>query len=103
MSSGILKGIAILIVTFGDNIKDDVFKEKVGAYSSREISRLAKERKAGSMGFAEAMMIAYNRKAKKGLSWAKLYSGKKDLPPDVEADMEYEEEEEHRQEVWVYK
>ena len=103
LSSGILKGIAILIVTFGDNIKDDVFKEKVGAYSSREISRLAKERKAGSMGFAEAMMIAYNRKAKKGLSWAKLYSGKKDLPPDVEADMEYEEEEEHRQEVWVYK
>ena len=103
LSSGILKGIAILIVTFGDNIKDDVFKEKVGTYSSREISRLAKERKAGSMGFAEAMMIAYNRKAKKGLSWAKLYSGKKDLPPDVEADMEYEEEEEHRQEVWVYK
>ena len=103
LSSGILKGIAILIVTFGDNIKDDVFKEKVGAYSSREISRLAKERKAGSMGFAEAMMIAYNRKAKKGLSWAKLYSGKKDMPPDVEADMEYEEEEEHRQEVWVYR
>ena len=103
LSSGILKGIAILIVTFGDNIKDDVFKEKVGAYSSREISRLAKERKAGSMGFAEAMMIAYNRKAKKGLSWAKLYSGKKDLPPDVEADMEYEEEEEHRQEVWEYR
>ncbi len=103
LSSGILKGIAILIVTFGDNIKDDVFKEKVGTYSSREISRLAKERKAGSMGFAEAMMIAYNRKAKKGLSWAKLYSGKKDMPPDVEADMEYEEEEEHRQEVWVYR
>ena len=103
LSSGILKGIAILIVTFGDNIKDDVFKEKVGAYSSREISRLAKERKAGSMGFAEAMMIAYNRKTKKGLSWAKLYSGKKDMPPDVEADMEYEEEEEHRQEVWVYR
>ena len=46
LSSGILKGIAILIVTFGDNIKDDVFKEKVGTYSSREISRLAKERKA---------------------------------------------------------
>ncbi len=103
LSSGILKGIAILIATFGDSLKDDVFKEKVGAYSSREISRLAKERKAGSMGFAEAMMIAYNRKTKKGLSWAKLYSGKKDMPPDVEADMEYEEEEEHRQEVWVYR
>ena len=92
-----------MIAAFGDTLKDDVFKEKVGVYSSREISRLAKERKAGSMGFAEAMLIAYNRKAKKGLSWAKLYYGKKDLPPDVEADMEYEEEEEHRQEVWEYK
>ncbi len=103
LSSGILKGIAILIAAFGDGLRDDVFKEKVGAYSSREISRLAKERKAGSMGFAEAMMIAYNRKVKKGLSWAKLYSGKKALPPDIEADMENEDEEEYSQEVWEYK
>ncbi|SFE89183.1 DUF6551 family protein [Succiniclasticum ruminis] len=99
LSSGILKGIAILIAAFGDTLRDDVFKEKVGAYSSREISRLAKERKAGSMGFAEAMMIAYNRKVKKGLSWVKLYSGKKALPPDIEADMENEDEEEYSQEV----
>ncbi len=102
LSSGILKGIAIMIAAFGDTLKDDVFKEKVGVYSSREISRLAKERKAGSMGYAEAMMIAYNRKAKKGLSWSKLYSGKKGLPPDAETDMEYEEDEEYRQEVWKY-
>ena len=99
LSSGILKGIAILIVAFGDGLRDDVFKEKVGAYSSREISRLAKERKAGSMGYAEAMMIAYNRKAKKGLSWSKLYSGRKVLPPDAEKDMEYEEDEEYQQET----
>ena len=100
LSSGILKGIAILIAAFGDTLRDDVFKEKVGAYSSREISRLAKERKAGAMGYAEAMMIAYNRKAKKGLSWAKLYSGRKGLPPEAEADMEEGEEEEYQQEIW---
>ena len=100
LSSGILKGIAILIAAFGDTLRDDVFKEKVGAYSSREISRLAKERKAGAMGYAEAMMIAYNRKAKKGLSWAKLYSGRKSLPPEAEADMEEGEEEEYQQEIW---
>ena len=102
LSSGILKGIAILIVTFGDNIKDDVFKEKVGAYSSREISRLAKERKAGSMGFAEAMMIAYNRKAKKGLSWSRLYAGKKNLAAEAEFDEETEGEEEYQQETLDY-
>lgn len=102
LSSGILKGIAILIAAFGETLRDDVFKEKVGAYSSREISRLAKERKAGAMGYAEAMMIAYNRKAKKGLSWSKLYSGKKGLPPEVEADTDYEEGEEYQQEIWKY-
>ena len=84
LSSGILKGIAKLVVAFGDSLRDDVFKEKVGVYSAREISRLARERKAGSMGYAEAMLIAYNRKTKKGLSWSKLYSGKKRLTDDAD-------------------
>ena len=89
--SGILKGIAILVAVFDDSLRDDIFKEKVGIYSSRDITRLAKERKAGSMGYAEAMLIAYNRKCKKGLSWSKLYSGrkKKTDEPGVE---EYAEE-----------
>ena len=104
LSSGILKGIAILIATYGDNLRDDVFKEKVGFCSSREISRLARERKAGSVGFAEAMLIAYNRKAKKGLSWSKLYSGRKRLPIDEDFDTEEEEQEgeEYRQETLDY-
>ena len=102
LSSGILKGIAILIATFGDILKDDVFKDKVGAYSSREISRLAKERKVGSMGYAEAMMIAYNRKAKKGLSWSKLYAGKKNLSMYAEYDEDAEEGEEYQQETLDY-
>lgn len=44
-----------LIVAYEDGLKDDMFVEKVGRSSPREIGRIAKERKAGSMGYAEAM------------------------------------------------
>lgn len=73
LTANMLKGIALLIVAFGDTMKDDVFKEKVGTFSSKEISRTAKERKAGSQGYAEAMLIAYNKKMKAPLKWSKLY------------------------------
>ena len=76
LCAGMLKGIAKLIVAFGEEIRDDVFKEKVGAKTAREICRLAKERKAGATGYAEAMLIAYNYKTRKGLDWAYLYTGK---------------------------
>ncbi|SFE16756.1 DUF6551 family protein [Succiniclasticum ruminis] len=99
LSSGILKGIAILVAVFGDSLRDDIFKEKVGVYSSRDITRLAKERKAGSMGYAEAMLIAYNRKSKKGLSWAKLYSGRKKQTDEAGFEEYAEEEETNDQEA----
>lgn len=86
LSSNMLKGIARLIIAFGDSLRDDLFKEKVGSYSSREIGRTAKERKAGSLGYAEAMLIAYNRKMKNGLKWSKLYTNKSDVPDDIELD-----------------
>ena len=59
---------------------DDEFKDKAGVFSAREIGRTAKERKAGSLGYAEAMLIAYNKKMKSALRWSKLYSNKSDLP-----------------------
>ena len=64
-----------MICAFGDEIKDEAFKEKVGRCSVREISRLARERKAGSIGYAEAMLIQYNRKngSNASLKWAGLY------------------------------
>jgi hypothetical protein len=74
LAAGMLKGIAHLIVAFGDTMRDDIFKEKVGAFSVREIVRTAKERKAGSIGYAEAMLIAYNKKMKSALKWSKLYT-----------------------------
>lgn len=48
------------------------------------------------------MLIAYNRKTKKGLSWSKLYSGRKKPPMDEDFDMIEEEEEEYQQEDLEY-
>ena len=36
-------------------LKDELFKERVGATSVKQLTRNAKERRPGSMGFAEAM------------------------------------------------
>ena len=73
-TSNMLRGISLMVVAFGDTMKDDTFKDKVGIYSARDISRTAKERKAGSIGYAEAMLVAYNKKLKAGLRWSKLYT-----------------------------
>lgn len=75
-SANMLNGIARLISAYGDTMKDDVFKEKASNYSIKEISRTAKERHAGSLGYAEALLIYYNKKMKAPLHWGNLYSGK---------------------------
>lgn len=77
LSSNMLKGIARLIVAFGDKLRDDLFKHKVGIYSAKDITRTAKERASGSMGYAEALLLAYNKKMRYPLRWANLYSNKK--------------------------
>lgn len=63
-SANILNGITKLISVFGDQLNDEIFKEKVGAVSVKQLVRTAKERHAGSMGYAEAMLIEYNGKKK---------------------------------------
>ena len=75
-SGNIMTGVAKLIYSFGDSIKDDMFKEKLGEISIKEITKTAKERRAGSLGYAEAMLIYYNKKLKGGLKWGLLYSNK---------------------------
>ena len=55
---------------------DEVFKEKLGAISIKTLTRIAKDRRAGAMGFAEAMVLEYNGKKKFSpyrLSINKLY------------------------------
>ena len=76
-TSGILKGIAKLIDAYGDELKEDAFIERLSRVSPKEIIRTAKERRAGSMGYAEAMLIYYNKKTRYTLSWEKLYAHRK--------------------------
>lgn len=76
-SANILNGIAKLVAAFGDQLNDEIFKEKVGAVSVKQLVRTAKDRRAGSMGFAEAMLIEYNGKKKspaQRLSMNKLHA-----------------------------
>ena len=91
LNANMLKGIARMIVAFGDTMKDDLFKEKVGVYSARDIGRTAKERKAGSQGYAEAMLIAYNKKMKMPLRWEKLYKTSHRLNEENYNNFEFEE------------
>ena len=72
-SGNMLKGIARLVACYGEAIDDEIFKDKVGALSVKQIGRNAKERRAGSLGYAEALFIAYNTKCKKPLRFTKLY------------------------------
>ncbi|MDO4166102.1 MAG: hypothetical protein Q4D32_01725 [Eubacteriales bacterium] len=74
-SSNMLSGVARLIYCFGDALKDELFKEKLGLFSVKELTRTARDRRSGSMGFSEAMLIAYNKKNQKNaLQISKLYN-----------------------------
>ena len=76
LSGNMLMGIARIIVAYGDSLKEDVFKDHLGKLSVKSIIRTAKERRPGAMGFAEAMMLAYNNRNKYRLSLRTLYGGK---------------------------
>lgn len=87
-SANILKAIAKMIVTYGDQLREDVFKEKVGQLTVKALTRQAKDRGSGSIGFAEVMVLTYNRKCKYRLSMQKLYGSRKHS-----SNIAYEEEE----------
>ena len=97
LCANFLNGVARLVNTYGDKLKDELFKERVGATSVKQLTRNAKERRPGSMGFAEAMLVAYNRKCKYPLVWNKLYERNSgttdgldvDLPEEDEAEQEH--------------
>ena len=96
LCANFLNGVARLVNTYGDKLKEELFKERVGATSVKQLTRNAKERRPGSMGFSEAMLVAYNRKCKYPLVWNKLYEknlGTSDAL-DVDVDLPYDEVEE---------
>lgn len=97
-SANILNAVAKLVSIFGDGLNDDIFKEKLGAVSVKQLTRVAKERKSGCMGFAETMIIEYNGKKKSranrlsmGRFYSKGYSG--DIGEDDEDDSLQDESE----------
>lgn len=77
LSANMLNGLARLIYAYGDNLKEDMFKDKLSRISIKELVRSATERRVGSFGFAEAMLIYYNKKTHAAaLEWNLLYSTK---------------------------
>lgn len=91
LSGNMLMGIARVLDAYGDSIREDIFKDHVGKVSVKSIIRTAKERRAGSSGFAEALLLAYNGKNKKRLSLRALYGGKK-FSNDLDESEDQEEE-----------
>ena len=63
-SSNMLKSVALLCAVFKDELNEDNFKEKLGCISIKQLTRTARDRKGGCMGFAEALVIEYNGKKK---------------------------------------
>ena len=78
LSANFLKAIARILVAFGEALREDIFKEHVGRCSVKSIIRTAKERRPGVLGYAEAMLIAYNAKNKYRLPVKKLYGNQCD-------------------------
>lgn len=77
-SANMLNGLARFLYAYGEKINDLVFKDKLGEVSIKDLIKLARERRAGSLGFAEAMLLIYNKRLKTPLQWNDLYSTKKD-------------------------
>ena len=81
-SANMMNGVARLIYAYGSEI-EEVFKEKLGVISIKEISKVAKERRAGSLGYAEAMLIFYSKRMKNPPSWKAPYMNKHDKDRNV--------------------
>ena len=70
--SNMLKGVAKLVVAYGDTLNDEQFVARLSKVSVREIIRTAKERHAGTQGYAEALLMQYNKRLKYPLRWNSL-------------------------------
>lgn len=109
LSGNMLMGIMRILVAFGTQIDDTLFRDRVGRSSVREIIRSANDRHSGSLGFAETMLMVYNRKTKFQLDIGALYTkkpvGRKaptnddtENDPEEDAAEEWEDAEEEQQE-----
>ena len=95
-SANVMNGLARFLYSYQDKINESVFKEKLGVVSIKDLTKTAKERKAGSLGFAEAMLIHYNKRLKNPLPWSDLVKiqinrkkyRKEDSVPDTNEEVE---------------
>ncbi len=97
-SSNMLRAVSKIISIYKDRIDEDVFKEKLSAISIKQLMRVAKERRPGSMGVAEAIIIEYNGKKKSPalrLPINKLYAEDDDVIEEESLDNESLQEELH--------
>ena len=76
LSAAMLNGVTRLVNCYGDRIKEDTFKEKLGSVQVKELIRSAKERRGGTRGYAEAMLVYYNKRLRNQLPWDWLYKNK---------------------------
>ena len=91
LSGNTLNAVARLIAAYGDALNEETFKERLGLIPMKTIIRTARERRPGSLGYAEAMLVFYNKKCKYRLSMRKLYgtaSDEDDLDDDDDSDMD---------------
>ena len=73
LSGNTLNAMARLIAAYGDALNEETFKERLGLIPMKTIIRTARERRPGSLGYAEAMLVFYNKKCRYRLSMRKLY------------------------------
>ena len=59
-SANILNALTKLVIAYGDTLIDDVFKEKLGAISIKQLTRLGKERGHGSLGYALSLIHIFS-------------------------------------------
>lgn len=96
-SANVLNAVAKLVVVYKNQLNDEVFTEKCGAVSVKSFARIGKERRPGSMGFAEALVIEYNGKKKSQafrLNIRMLYDRDVTLWAESDEDDEYDDSEE---------
>lgn len=77
LSALVMSATAKMIVTYQDELDEEVFKERLGDLSIKQLIRMGKERRGGTMGVSEVMVITYNGKKKSEahkLQLAKLYT-----------------------------
>lgn len=82
-SANMLNGVSRVINAYGDSIKDELFKERLGRVSIKELIRTAKDRSYGSLGYAEAIVIYYNKRTRFGLSIDKLHTRPKNKSENI--------------------